>query len=210
MRAIGPATSAVALGLALAAGLAVNSASQSAKPGTLPKTLRSAASFNVISDPKTRSIALFREAGKVLFHPRCTNCHTGTDTPFRTDRQIAHLPRVKGGRTGKGSGGGRCATCHGRKVTKQGRIPSDPRWALAPAVVGWKGKSLPAICAQIKDRKRNGGRDLPALIKHMREDGLIRWSWAPGPRRTPAPGTHAQFVALIQAWADSGAYCPPE
>ena len=186
----------VVLGLILAAVLAATSTGQSGKPDALPKTLRPAASFGSIADVKARSVALFREAGKVFLHPRCTNCHTGTDSPFRTDRQIAHLPRVKGGRTGKGSGGSRCANCHGRKVTKQGRIPSDPRWALAPAVVGWKGKSLSAICAQIKDRKRNGGRDLPALVKHMQEDSLIRWSWSPGP---------AANARARDAWAICGA-----
>lgn len=208
MRRYGPASAAVALALVFVGGLVMNSAGQSGKPEALPETLRPAASFNGIADKKARSIALFREAGKVLLHPRCTNCHTGADEPLRGDRQVRHLPRAKGGKTGKGSGGTRCATCHGRAVSKQGRIPSDPRWALAPAVVGWKGRTLAAICAQIKDRKRNGGRALPALIKHMNEDSLIRWSWAPGGRRTPAPGSHAGFVALIEAWADTGAHCP--
>lgn len=202
------ALGATGLGLLLAAGVAATSMGQSGKPGGLPTTLRPAASFSSIADPKARSIALFREAGKVFLHPRCTNCHTGTDSPLRTDRQIAHLPRVKGGKTGKGLGGSRCANCHGRAVPKQGRIPSDPRWALAPEIVGWKGKSLAAVCAQVKDRRRNGDRDVPALLKHIHEDSLIRWAWAPGPRRAPAPGTHSRFVELMKAWAAAGAHCP--
>ena len=196
------------LGAVLAAGIAANSSSQSGKPGRLPTALRPAASFANIADEKARSAALFREAGKVFLHPRCTNCHTGTDRPLRGDRQASHQPRVKGGKTGKGRGGMRCANCHGRKVRKQGRIPSDPRWALAPAITGWNGKTLAAVCAQVKDKDRNGGRDLPALLKHMEDDSLIKWAWSPGGKRTPAPGTHALFVELIGAWIKAGAHCP--
>jgi hypothetical protein len=32
----------------------------------------------------------------------------------------------------------------------------------------------------------------------------------PGGRRPPAPGTQAAFGALMRAWADSGARCPPD
>ncbi len=28
--------------------------------------------------------------------------------------------------------------------------------------------------------------------------------------RTPAPGTQAAFAQLMRAWADAGAYCPPQ
>ena len=28
--------------------------------------------------------------------------------------------------------------------------------------------------------------------------------------RTSAPGTQAEFGALVKAWIDSGAHCPPE
>jgi len=44
----------------------------------------------------------------------------------------------------------------------------------------------------------------------VREDELVGWAWAPGGKRTPAPGTQAEFGALMQAWFDSGAVCPAE
>jgi hypothetical protein len=61
---------------------------------------------------------------------------------------------------------------------------------------------------QIKDKKRNGNRDMAALLHHMGEDTLVGWAWSPGGNRAPAPGTQAEFGALLKAWADSGAHCP--
>jgi len=74
--------------------------------------------------------------------------------------------------------------------------------------MAWQGKSLGDICRQIKDTNRNGGRSMAELVHHMAEDELVGWGWHPGGKRTPAPGTQAEFGALIKAWADSGAYCP--
>jgi hypothetical protein len=42
----------------------------------------------------------------------------------------------------------------------------------------------------------------------MGTDTLVGWAWHPGAGRTPAPGTQAQFGALIDAWIASGAACP--
>jgi hypothetical protein len=72
----------------------------------------------------------------------------------------------------------------------------------------WEGKSLGQICTQLKDPQRNGGRDIAAILKHVVTDSLVKWAWAPGPGRTPAPGTNAEFGALLEAWAASGAHCP--
>jgi hypothetical protein len=46
------------------------------------------------------------------------------------------------------------------------------------------------------------------LVHHMAEDSLVGWGWHPGAGRTPAPGTQAEFGALIKAWVDTGAACP--
>ena len=43
---------------------------------------------------------------------------------------------------------------------------------------------------------------------HMAHDSLVGWGWRPGGLREPAPGTQAQFGALIAAWIESGAACP--
>ena len=74
--------------------------------------------------------------------------------------------------------------------------------------MAWTGKSLGAICAQIKDKARNGGKTMPELIHHMAKDELVGWGWNPGGSRTPAPGSQAEFGALFEAWAKSGAHCP--
>jgi hypothetical protein len=72
----------------------------------------------------------------------------------------------------------------------------------------WRGRAAPSLCEQIKDRARNGGRDMAALVKHMAEDSLVGWAWSPGAGRTPAPGTQAEFGTLVRAWADAGGHCP--
>jgi hypothetical protein len=74
--------------------------------------------------------------------------------------------------------------------------------------MAWVGKSLGEICEQIKDPKRNGGKTMDELIHHMAEDSLVGWGWHPGAGRIPAPGTQAEFGALIKAWVDTGAACP--
>jgi hypothetical protein len=74
--------------------------------------------------------------------------------------------------------------------------------------MAWHGKLLAEICRQIKDPKRNGNRDMAALVHHMSEDSLVGWAWNPGVGRASAPGTQAAFGDLIKAWAESGAYCP--
>ena len=50
---------------------------------------------------------------------------------------------------------------------------------------------------------------MAALLQHMAEDSLVGWGWSPGAGRAPAPGTQAGFGALLRAWADAGAHCPP-
>jgi len=74
--------------------------------------------------------------------------------------------------------------------------------------MAWAERSVDAICTQIKDPARNGGRDMAALLHHVAEDSLVGWAWSPGAERTPAPGTQAEFGALMRAWADTGAHCP--
>ena len=74
--------------------------------------------------------------------------------------------------------------------------------------MAWQGQSLQQICVQIKDRSRNGNRDMAALVHHMSEDTLVGWAWNPGAGRMPAPGSQEVFGALIKAWVASGAFCP--
>jgi len=172
------------------------------------KTLRPVSSFAGVVDTRARSAALFQEAGRVLRHPRCANCHTGDGQPLQGEKQRPHRPLVVRGRDNLGAPGMACTTCHGRSNFDPARVPGRPNWQLAPPVTGTKDKTLGAICQQIKDPRRNGGKDIAAILKHMATDGLVKWAWDPGGGRTPAPGTHAGFVALLKAWAAGGAHCP--
>jgi hypothetical protein len=174
-----------------------------------PKTLQPVSAFAKIKNKNERAVALFNEAGKVIQSPRCLNCHPAGDRPTQTDRMRPHIPLVVRGEGGMGAAGGlACTTCHHENNFDAANVPGNAKWALAPIEMAWQGKTLGQICAQIKDKERNGGKDMAALVHHMAEDELVGWGWKPGGNRTPAPGTQKQFGELIKAWADAGAACP--
>jgi len=204
----------VASGLALAAGALITGVSAAPDAAAPPaESLKPAASFASIKDPATRSLALFAEAGKVIQSPRCLNCHPVDRSPTQGDGLKVHNPPIAAGMSGHGAPGLPCLSCHGpANVTTWGEgiksIPGDPKWALAPAEMAWQGKSLGAICAQIKDPARNGGKSLDQIHHHMAQDHLVGWGWSPGEGRRPAPGTQAAFGELIRAWIDTCAKCP--
>ncbi|MEM9488271.1 MAG: Isoquinoline 1-oxidoreductase subunit [Myxococcota bacterium] len=170
-------------------------------------TLRPASSFAHIRNARQRSLALFREAGKVMTHPRCANCHPSGDQPGRGRGDQVHRPMILRGKDGFGVVGMRCATCH--TEANYGRVPGAPNWHLAPRSMALHQRTLKQICQQFKDPKMNGGRTVAEVVDHVHHDPLLAWSWAPGADREPAPGDHKTFADLISAWADSGAHCPP-
>lgn len=175
------------------------------------RELRGPEAFASISNKNERSVALFTEMGKVLQHPRCVNCHPRTDRPLQGTGE-PHNPPVARGKDGQGLPGMECETCHGpanvKFASSPGSMPGHPLWHLAPIEMAWEGKTLGQICAQLKDRARNGGKTLAEIHKHNAEDSLVGWGWNPGAGREPAPGTQAQFGALTKAWIDAGAACP--
>jgi len=193
---------------ALLALAGVHALAQPATPPKLAAALQPVSAFAGIADRKARSLALFSEAGKVLQHPRCLNCHPATQRPTQTEAMRPHMPLVVRGDGGMGAPGMRCITCHHDRNVDSAGVPGNPKWSLAPAEMAWAGKSLGDICRQLKDPKRNGGKTMDAMIDHMAHDELVGWGWNPGGKRVPAPGTQAEFGALFKAWADSDAYCP--
>ena len=192
----------------LAATVSIALQDAPAQPQLAAGDLRPAADFAGIADRNARSIALFQEAGKVLQHPRCVNCHPAGDTPRQTDQRRPHQPLVVRGADGHGAPTLACNTCHGPANFDPAHVPGHPEWHLAPLAMAWEGRSLGQICEQIKDRARNGDRDMAALLHHLGEDTLVGWAWTPGFGRTPAPGTQARFGEIMRAWADAGAACP--
>jgi hypothetical protein len=199
----------LALGLLVSCAAAGASPAPVALPTSAPGELRPPAAFAVFGDRAERSRALFVEAGRVLLHPRCTNCHPSGDAPTQGEAGFAHDPPVARGADGFGVPGLECRSCHQDQNLDAARVPGAPSWQLAPAAMAWRGVSLPAICAQLKDRARNGGRTTAELVAHAAHDPLVAWGWRPGAGRTPAPGSQDGFGALVAAWIQTGAECPP-
>jgi hypothetical protein len=194
--------------IASVAALATSLVTGYALSETASHALASPESFAAIGDTEMRSAAIFTELGKVLTNPRCMNCHPAGDRPHQGDEGRLHQPPVERGADGHGVAAMRCSICHQNANFDPGRVPGHPEWHLAPREMAWEGKTLPEICAQIKDPARNGGRKPEDLIHHIGEDTLVGWAWAPGFGRAPAPGTQKEAGALVAAWVKSGAVCP--
>lgn len=170
--------------------------------------LRAPESFAGVGDRAEQSRALFREAGKVLQHPRCLNCHPVGERPTQGTAMRPHEPRVVRGPDDRGAAAMRCTTCHQQANYEPSGVPGHPLWHVAPRSMAWQGRSLGEICRQLKDERRNGGKTLAEIHEHMAHDSLVGWGWQPGGGREPAPGTQQQFGALIAAWIQTGAECP--
>jgi hypothetical protein len=198
------------LAIVLAGALAIIGVGMavSAAPPDPAASLKSVQSFAAISDERQRSVALFNEAGKVITHARCVNCHPAGDRPAQGDDRHPHMPLVVRGVDNFGAVGMRCTTCHGPANFDSAGVPGHPAWHMAPIEMAWVGKSLGEICEQIKDPARNGGKSMEELVHHMAEDSLVGWGWLPGTGRQPAPGTQKEFGELIKAWVETGAACP--
>lgn len=152
---------------------------------------------------------------EVFAHPRCANCHVEDEDPRWSGPHYGetrvHAFNVRRGTDGSGFGnpGMRCTTCHFESNSNVLHgPPGAPSWHLAPVEMAWFGKSSAAICAQIKDPERNGGRTLAEVAEHVRDDALVAWGWAPGPGREAAPGSAAETFAAIERWSAAGAPCP--
>jgi len=179
-----------------------------ALPQVAPGELRDPKAFAVIEDKADRSRALFLEASRVMLHPRCSNCHPDGDVPYQGMKASPHYPPVVRGPENRGVVGMNCSGCHQDKNLELARVPGAPDWHLAPREMAWVGRTPHALCEQIKDRSRNGGRTLAQIVDHSAHDGLVAWGWMPGAGREPAPGSQARFGEIVAAWVETGAECP--
>jgi hypothetical protein len=169
------------------------------------------------SDRAPNGLEHWARIHEVLSHPRCANCHVGSDHvpmwsgPGYGPRPRPHGMNVSGGESRVGAESGLvCSTCHARRnATLPHAPPGAPVWALAPLRMQWFGKTSAEICAQLKDPKRNGGRTLLQVAHHVEHDALVQWGWDPGPGREPPPYSSAELAGFIRAWARQGAPCPP-
>jgi hypothetical protein len=143
----------------------------------------------------------------VIQHPRCMNCHTVTEYPRQGDLRLRHQQWVIRGAKNQGATTLPCAACHQSSNTADGRVPGAPAWHLAPLSMGWENLNSSQLCAAIKDKKKNGDRDLASLEKHMTSDPLVQWAWSPGARQAPALAQRA-FHEAVRRWVAGGAICP--
>jgi hypothetical protein len=167
------------------------------------------------SPPNTEAgLVAFETVRSVLQHARCQNCHPRGDTPLQGDDGHPHQQNVLRGPDGHGMVGELCTTCHGPMN------PPDSYGAHTPPGVAtsWRmpkpeqrlvfvGVAPGALCEQIKDPARNGGKDMAALRAHL-DDPLVTWAWSPGFGRAPVPVARQAFLDAWMTWANAGAPCP--
>ena len=157
----------------------------------------------------------------VVKHPRCANCHVDARaipiwTPAGEGKDRIHGMNIHGGKSRIGAEALRCSTCHMTSTQANEPAPAPPRagidWQLAPVEFIWFGKSGAEICAQLKDPKRNGGRDVAGLLEHLRHDaslhGFIPRARNPGEGRTTPPGNFEAHVKDMAMWGAAGQPCP--
>ncbi|MGH9382021.1 MAG: hypothetical protein ACRD2Z_15610 [Thermoanaerobaculia bacterium] len=173
-----------------------------------------AACSRISEEEQAEALAAFATVQEVFQHPRCQNCHVPGDAPLQGDEGMVHAQAVTRGPDGQGAPGLPCSTCHGEANLPASygprTPPGAPNWHLPPpehkmVFIGLPGAEL---CAGIKNRRENGGKDLDALVEHVSEDALVLWGWAPGEGRAPVPVPHSEFVTAFERWAAAGAPCP--
>ncbi len=159
-------------------------------------------------------LAAFETVRAVVQNPRCQNCHPAGDAPLQGDDGHVHAQNVLRGPTGRGMPGEECTTCH------RDTNPPDSYGAHTPPGIttGWRmptpeaklvfvGVAPRALCEQLKDPTRNGGKDAAALRKHL-DDPLVTYGWSPGFGRAPVPIARDKFLAAWDSWFAAGAPCP--
>lgn len=162
---------------------------------------------------QAEGVAAFETVRAVLQHPRCQNCHIPGDAPLQLDAGVPHAMGVVRGPQGGGAPGLPCATCHATAnppASYGARTPPGaPNWHLPPPEHKMVFINLPSgeLCRRLKDTKENGGKDLAALLHHMRDDKLVLWGWDPGVGRAPVSVPHREVVAKFEQWIAAGAPC---
>lgn len=161
-------------------------------------------------DKVTAGKKAFVEVAKVLQSPRCANCHPPDDRPRQGDQMKPHAQNISRKSVDAGVA---CSTCHQDRNSEEtiglaGGPPGAPHWGLPPANQVFMGRTLSALCAQLKDPATNGNKTLAQLHDHVANDALVKWGWKPGGKRSLPPLSHDKFVAAFKTWVDSDGACP--
>lgn len=166
------------------------------------------------SSPPKDALAAFEVVRSVFQHPRCQNCHIPGNAPLQGDEGRVHGLYVVRGPSGHGAAAMECSVCHQTQnlpASYGNHVPPGaPNWSLPPpqTKMVFIGLSPRALCQTIKNRRATGGKDLSAMMAHIRDDELVAWGWAPGEQRSTPLATRAETVTAFRTWMDSGAPCP--
>ena len=169
---------------------------------------------------REEGLAAWGRIYEVVSHPRCANCHVGADNiPMWSGpsygRTRPHGMNISAGESRKGLEILPCTTCH-RTTNDLDSLPHAPPhfgidWQLAPVEFEWFGKTSTEICAQLKEPRRNGGRDWMGLARHLVVDaghrGPVLWGWNPGGDREPAPYSLEEHLNDGLIWGVAGQPC---
>jgi len=121
-----------------------------------------------LSVSREDGLAAWDRVYEVASHPRCSNCHVGASgRPMWSGptygRTRPHGMNIVAGESRTGAEYVLCSTCHAYREGSNDVPHAAPQvamnWQLAPAEAEWFGKSSIEICEQLRDPKRNGGRD---------------------------------------------------
>ncbi len=157
------------------------------------------------------SARAFLAASRVLFHPRCVNCHPAGDAPLQGDEIRPHAMQVRRGPEGFGKNPMECGSCHQAENLPGAHMPPGaPGWEMPPEDMPmvFEKHTPRELCLQLRDPAQNGNRTPKEVVDHVRTALLVLWGWQPGDGRTPVPMPHEEFVRLMTEWAEKGAACP--
>lgn len=165
---------------------------------------------------RTEGLAAWERIYAVTSHPRCTNCHVGSQAVPMWEEMgygpgTVHGMNIKGDESRIGAETIPCRTCH-ITAPSANRVPHAPpmindAWRLPPAELAWLGKPSPALCAQLRDPEKNDGHDLDSLIDHLRSSPFVAWGFAPGAGRGAPPGSVETLMRDVRVWGDAGMPC---
>lgn len=192
---------------------------------TLPALAETPAA--IVAPPRPGSVspadglAAWARVYEVVSHPRCANCHVGSDNlPMWSGPEYGetrpHGMNISAGDSRIGAETLACATCHVTASTLDSTPHAAPNamidWQLAPVEMLWFGQTSAQICGQMSDPDRNGGRDWIGLAEHLRDDaahgGFVAWGFQPGGGREPAPYGLQAHIDDVLKWGAAGQPCP--
>lgn len=175
----------------------------------------------LLSPPETGGTPEWKIIYSVMTSPRCMNCHSSAAFPRQTDDRYPHVFGVERGADDHGLPIKRCTSCHGARNNPDTGAPGRIDWHQAPLAMSTESspgvpKSGAQMCADVKDRTKNGNRDFAGISGFIEFDQFITWAWDPGirasgvMRTTPPLATHGEFVKVVKKWLADGAPCPTQ